>query len=882
MKRRRTVTKLTIATILALMLALVLPSCGTSCNHADADNDGKCDSCGTTITGDPDSPADTPNCAEHTDSDNDGKCDSCGADCTTPCTDHVDSDDDGKCDNCGTDFTDGCDFHVDGNDDGRCDKCGTVDETKLLPLVVGGNASFKIVYNTSEATDELYTAISGLVGAFRRANIPVSTSPDEYSYLVQEYEILVGTVRNRPDYSINTIPYGYLGYVIRVIDNKVIILGTSKASTLEAFNYFTSRILKISDEGTDLRNLYIRRDTDVLHSDTYSVSSVKIEGNDIADYAILCESDNDQLRAAATYIQHTLYKSAGYVIPIVSERQTGGKYIELCITDIDRSIDAYYAVIDGGDLVIRCPYPAFYEECTQALIDKYIYRDYVGNIEFGTDFRDAAELSHYVRYSDYGAVGDGVTDDFDAIAAAHAAANLTMQTVVAEAGKTYNLGVHTTSIEIRTDVIWDGASFIIDDSAIQPGTKEAKTDIFTVTSDTEPISISGIGALTKASTSIGTSFDEAKLVVIYNANVKRYIREGSNANGGQPQHEIILVDKDGSINPSTPLLWNYDTVTSAVAYSANDRPITISGGTFTTIANRAPRAYTYYARGIIITRSNTTVDGLTHLITGEGDSGAPYSGFLNAKSTTNITFQNIVYSGHKTYKLATDETNSMGSYDFSPTMVNDIRWVNCSQANDYLDTTLWGVMGSNYCKNLTYDSCKLSRFDAHEGMYNATVINSDIGHVGINAIGAGSLRVENTIINRGNVINLRGDYGSTWEGDVIIKDVTVMNSGTTVTLFSASFKNHNFGYTCYLPENIVIDNLMFARKPSMVYVLPSFGSIDTSASTVWDSNKKAYVENINRIVPTKTVTVQNNAAGCTYYISQNTSALFGGTELVEK
>lgn len=884
MNKRKAITLLTVVIAIALLLALALPSCGTSCNHTDADNDGKCDKCGAALTSEPngsngsDGSADNPPCTEHKDENNDGKCDICGADYTPPCTEHVDADDDGKCDKCGTDFTDGCDFHVDDDDDGMCDKCGTADETKLLPLVVGSNANFKIVYNKSEATNELSQAISSLVAAFRRVNVPVSTSPDEYAYLVQEYEILVGTVRNRPDYSINTVPYGYLGYVIKVIDNKVIIIGTSKASTLEAFNYFTSNILKISDASTDLKNLYVRRDTDVLYSDSYSIDSVNISGNDIAGYAILCESNNEQVRAAATYIQYTLYKCAGYALPIVEAKESGRKYIELRLTDIDRSTDAYYAEVDGSDLIIRCPYPAFYEEYTKALIDKYIYRDYVGDIELGDSFRDVADLSHYVSYSDYGAVGDGITDDFDAIAAAHAAANLTMQTVIADKGKTYNLGVHTTSIEIRTDVIWDGASFIIDDSAIEPGTKESKTDIFTVASDTAPISISGIGALTKASTSIGTSFDEAKLVVLYNANVKRYIRYGQNENDGQTQREVILVDKNGNINPSTPLLWDYDTVTSAIAYSANDRPITISGGTFTTIANCAPRAYTYYARGIAVSRSNTTVDGLTHLITGEGESGAPYNGFLNPKNTTNITFKNVVYSGHKTYTLATDEKNSMGSYDISPSMSNDIRWINCSQANDYMDTSLWGVMGSNYCKNMTYDSCTLSRFDAHEGMYNATIINSDIGHVGINAIGAGTLRVENTVIHKNHVINLRNDYGSTWEGDVIIKDVTLVNSSTVLTLFNGSYNNHNFGYTCYLPQNIVIDNLMFDKKPSKVYVLPYFNGIDTSAATVTINGNNA--ENVNRIVPTETVTVKNNAAGCTYYLSSNTSALFAATEFI--
>jgi len=59
-----------------------------------------------------------------------------------------------------------------------------------------------------------------------------------------------------------------------------------------------------------------------------------------------------------------------------------------------------------------------------------------------------------VRYSDFGARGDGKTDDTDAIAAAHAFANQQGLSVKADEGFTYYLGGKN-----RTAVIWTNTDF---------------------------------------------------------------------------------------------------------------------------------------------------------------------------------------------------------------------------------------------------------------------------------------------------------------------------------------------------------------------------------------------------------------------------------------
>ena len=475
-----------------------------------------------------------------------------------------------------------------------------------------------------------------------------------------------------------------------------------------------------------------------------------------------------------------------------------------------------------------------------------------------------------LTYSAYGAVGDGVTDDFNAIKATHAYANANGLTVYADEGKTYNLGQHNDNITIMTDTVWDGATFIMDDRGIDPSSPVRGRSIFNLAPDTSSYNVSIRGGLTAGQENVGVTFSTPVLLYISNSNVKQYIRYGANANSGANQQELILVDENGNVDSSTPIMWNYDVVTSAIAYPVGDKPITISGGTFITRANNAPREYTYYARNITVRRSNVTITGVTHLITDEGDTGAPYNGFLAISYCNNVSVENCVFTGHKVYKLSTDVNNSMGTYDISLNSANDITFKNCRQTNSITDTTYWGIMGSNYCKNLTYDGCIFSRFDAHQGTYNATIINSEIGHQKLSVIGQGTLYIENTIFHSDTVVALRTDYGSTWQGEIIFKNITINNTGTPI-LVNAGWNNHYFGYTCYLPTKIVIDGVTLANK-DYFYVLPNLPSHVDDATVNGQENK-------NPLQLTETIVIASNPNGYKYYVSVN-KELFADVQLI--
>ena len=434
-----------------------------------------------------------------------------------------------------------------------------------------------------------------------------------------------------------------------------------------------------------------------------------------------------------------------------------------------------------------------------------------GELQINVSPKDAEKFkaSGFVRYSNFGTKGDGKTDDIDAIAATHAFANQQGLSVKADDGATYYIGRKDRTAVIQTNTDFGKAAFIIDDTDVE----NRNSHVFVVSSGLKSFNLEGISSLKRDQKKIDISLPGTCIVTVTNSNIKRYIRFGPNQNNGSSQTDIFIVDKNGNVNMNAPIIWDFDQITDITALPIDETTLTITGGLFTTIANRAESKYTYYSRGIAIRRSNVTVDGLEHRVTGEGDHGAPYGGFINVGDCSYVTVRNTILTGRKMYQTigAAGVTVSMGSYDLSVNRALNVSFVNCSQTNDINDSRYWGILGSNFCKNLVYDGCTFSRFDAHMGVANATIRNSTLGHMGINAIGSGTFTVENSTIRGRTLINLRSDYGSTWQGEFIIRNCVFVPAGgrpTSASLIGGSYSGqHDFGYTCYMPERIIIENL---------------------------------------------------------------------------
>lgn len=415
----------------------------------------------------------------------------------------------------------------------------------------------------------------------------------------------------------------------------------------------------------------------------------------------------------------------------------------------------------------------------------------------------------FVSYEDFGAVGDGVTDDLHAICEAHAHANAGGISVKTKPDATYHLGSRALTAIIATDTDWSTSRFIVDDTQVA----DHKAPLFEVRSLLAPMNLR-CNRIVRGQKCLDARPHHDCFVFVENENTKRYIRRGLNQNSGVPQNDGFILRGDGSVEGEID--WDYETVTRLEVYPIEERRLYLRGGVFTTYANRMKQetGYNYWSRNIAIHRSNSEVEGLTHDVFGETFTGHPYRGFIRVEKCADITLRDCFVSGHKMYSTigAAGKPVSMGSYDIHANHVVNLRLVGC-RMNHICDRTRWGVIATNFCKNILLEDCTLSRMDTHMGVSGTyTIRRCRLGHQGLRAIGHGLLTVEDSeLYGNDALVSFRSDYGSTWEGDLVIRNsrwIPACGDRTWPHMISVSNDGmHDFGYPCTMPRKVIVDGL---------------------------------------------------------------------------
>ena len=579
----------------------------------------------------------------------------------------------------------------------------------------------------------------------------------------------------------------------------------------------------------------------------------------------------------------------------------------------------------------------------------------------------------YVTYKQFGAKGDGKTNDYDAIVAAHKYANANNLPVKADKGAKYYIS-HMDSNNpkgalIQTDTDWTGAEFIIDDSILTLDKKivdengnvsydssERKCFLFTVEAsrqyETKWINTNfywrknssgsysavnpktsailetdkkiylgldpnlskypeynGTGTsndpktaetqinktFSKETTKLQGTFSDRALYILKSSDeILRWGRNGSATATGdrRPQEEVVIVNKDGSIDSSTPLQWDWDKISRIEKHYIDDKQLTITGGVFTTKVNML-KTVQYFYRGISISRSNVLIQGVEHYLTGEDTEsqfprlGGPYQGFFRIQYSTDITLKDCVLSDHKCIYGYGNDVNKTAPYDYYAEYAVNLVLDHCVCATDINDNTRWGTTGTNYCKGITVQNgCEISRIDAHKGTYNLTVRDSKMGYWGIVAVGFGDLVIENVESLSQYFLVFRRDYGSAWYGDVTIKNCTWKTNNYSPQLIQAIYDpTYNYGFDSFtengktyydrMADTITIDGLTLdfsgitdpdatsalynSDKGFQVFASPSPGSFVLNKSVLNDPQKNVYPIKVTSTVTLKNLTVLKNA-----------------------
>ncbi|MBQ2737785.1 MAG: hypothetical protein IJF38_03785 [Clostridia bacterium] len=787
-----------------------------------------------------------------------------------------------------------------------------------LILIRKNEAKFNIITASGagsagiRAANELYSTLAAL-GI--DVNAPI---PDVDPELVWHCEIIIGSeCQNRGEECLVDVrELGYKGYCIKAVGERIVIVGGSPAKTREAVEIFTEKYLGITDTTKSLRNKAVSQTLNETVLTDYDIDSLSIGGQDIAQYTVVCDTSDTAIypNLTATFAESVSMLTGKY-LEVVDRSAADALTHRIIFRTLPLSFDAegkrtyadgFYVRVEGNDLIFECEYENAFVKFYDEFMEEYVLTK-TGSVDIPQGL-NISKCASIVKYSDFGAFGDDDKDDFSYILEAHEYANLGRQKVVAD-GEVYRIGMGGSQIPIMTDVDWKEARFIIDDNA--KGVNRRK-HIFILKRENPMQTYVSLNfeddGVTDLSLKKGESdsipwldkyLDYDSLVVIQ-SNHADYVRYGANGNLGRARTDVLHMDKDAKLDPKTPVTNDYDVVAQVQIFRVDDTPITVNGGFFENICARSgcehndewecykgrnnpdgvyekycrSNVYTSVSRGIRIERPNSTLMNIYHKVVDEPEDGSfPYYGFLLFYNAHNVTVKDCNLTGHKYYvEYKTNDYGDinwvpMGTYDFVCEYSNELYFDGVTQENgrnDIGDSGYWGIMSSNGSKNLHFTDCIISRIDAHCGFWNMTVDNTIIGHT-FNVIGGGTLEVRNTQRRVGNsFISLRGDYGATFEGDLIIENCLldgivaydtvwggakgrpssrygegyIVESGF---LTSTKYMNWDFGYTCYLPITVTVTNFQSNISNLYVYNGLSNKAFDASYPNQYQITKKITV-----------------------------------------
>ena len=451
-------------------------------------------------------------------------------------------------------------------------------------------------------------------------------------------------------------------------------------------------------------------------------------------------------------------------------------------------------------------------------------------------------------------------DDYYAIYAAHYCANKYHKDVVVTSNSVFNIYKYSdkeklSPIPVKTNTNFNNSTIYIHDENYKYNA-ENNNSIYKISSDTKVLTPnpSDYANFNDFLSRIfdGNDYNYAYVKIknkkddknIYN-NV--FIRSGHNDYEGKSD-AFKVKREDNKNSVLNKMFWSRsdynfknNSIESITVDKIPDNQLVFGNATFITIVNTSGNlTKKELKRGILIQRSNTLITNINHKYVKKDNLNKllsekityGYSGFFIFSQAADILFTNSVV-----HSIGSSSSNGGSTYDISINDVATMTVENVRMQNDTDQLTskdVWCALGTNRSKNLTFNNCMLNRIDAHRGVYSLKVYDSVIGWGGIEVTGVGTTNNNKLIISnvvvKGNddFVILRSDYGSTWNGEIIIKNSSIepLPSQKTVLLVRVApalednnTKIHNYGYDLYMPDVKVSNFKVNSKNVNKIYVI---------------------------------------------------------------
>jgi len=270
------------------------------------------------------------------------------------------------------------------------DSSSTGDETtaveNILKIVEEGTAVFSVVY-PDEPGAELFARVRELVDTVKQATgATLELKSDFISWSTvrdpEDYEILVGKT-NYDETARVLSELRACDYAIRAVGNKIVITAHTDDMIRRAVSYFNKNLIErnfVAGEDGKISLLF----EEYVFLGTVPVESLKIDGVELRDFKIVYAASEAGYDVEAGYFRDLVAERYGYLLEVVSDKDTPVSAHEILIGPTNRVESAEFAghhapglldfsmgVLSGKFVILGRPYSC--KAAAQRFSSKYLH-----------------------------------------------------------------------------------------------------------------------------------------------------------------------------------------------------------------------------------------------------------------------------------------------------------------------------------------------------------------------------------------------------------------------------------------------------------------------------------------------------------------------------
>lgn len=234
-----------------------------------------------------------------------------------------------------------------------------------VPLIENGATKFTLLKPIG-VTDEVLDVISDFRTRFKKhTGITLQWEYEDQNEAVNDdYEILIGVTR-RPESTDKIAELKYKDFFYGIVNNKLVIAGTSAEALAEAVQLFFRQVLEPAAD-LDAKNITLKSEDNYFEKGSYYIQSAKIGDVNLSEFNIVYSDDD--LYASEIFAKRLAEKirtKSGYALNVIDDSEPATAN-EIVVGKTNRGgpshkEDCYSIKYENNKLYFSCGYSAGYD-----------------------------------------------------------------------------------------------------------------------------------------------------------------------------------------------------------------------------------------------------------------------------------------------------------------------------------------------------------------------------------------------------------------------------------------------------------------------------------------------------------------------------------------